>query len=465
MDIIIKNGWMFDPTSRDFIKKDIGIRHGQIIKISDEINAPAEITINAKDKYILPGFIDSHVHLRDLEQGYKETITSGTKAAIHGGVTTVFTMPNTSPPLTTLHVLKDYLYRIQKASYCNVGVIGGYPREGKDELERLKEEGIYAVKIYMEHSIDDIDWSDDTQLKEAIKNVASLNIPLHVHAGVAHEKEQDDIMYWQFIEDDMNPLEAFSQLYSPEKEALGVKRACEATVVSLKEISGRDFIPKVHFCHLSSMVALDVLKTWKKELHGMLSSEVTPHHLFLNNSMTFKHQGSGKVLPPLRTSLDNGILLKALKNGDVDFIASDHAPHGNKEKTLFLLDSASGFSVLDIYAPLIMTFLIKNGFSFSDIVRLTSESPARYWQLNKRKGKIQKGFDADLIILEKREPEKINNTAFFSQSRITPYKYQNFKLEWRVSDVIVNGDLQLENCEFVGQPANRLMLNKKIVID
>ncbi|MFX0098598.1 MAG: dihydroorotase family protein [Candidatus Hodarchaeota archaeon] len=462
MDIFIENGKYYDYKSKDFKSANIGIKNGQILLITSESDIESKIKIDASGKLVLPGFIDMHVHLRDLELSYKETFLSGTKAAVHGGVTSVVAMPNTKPPITCPETLQKYLRRANKSLFCNCFFLAGYPYEEMDVLD-LKEEGVLGIKLYMEKSLEDYDWGDDSVLRRALMIVFKNDLPLFVHPGIIHEKEKDGLDHLALVQEDLSPLKAHSMVHSDEMEARGIERIISLTSDILQEHP--EVKPWIHVCHLSSRLALEKMQDLHQSSKIRITAEVSPHHLFLSNEEKLDNPVIGKVLQPLRAPGDNKALLDAVRKGMVNVIASDHAPHSKEEKLVAFLDAPSGFPVLDIYVPLLLTNLRKENVPFERIIECCCENPASFLKKGNSKGKIEEWYDADLIIVEKVEPHAIDTNEFYSQSKISPYEAVGMKLEWIVTDVIVNGDLQLEGKIFVGQPARRIELNKKTIID
>jgi dihydroorotase (multifunctional complex type) len=466
LDICIKNGFYFDPAEH-VLKKGrqegtIGIKHGQIVAVNGKGFAPAGITIDANDALILPGFIDLHAHLRDLDLSYKETFASGTRAAIHGGVTTLLCMPNTKPAITRPSVFMDYINRARAAAYCNVGFLCGYPVEISD-LKLLKEYGAFGIKLYMERSLEGLDWSDDRVLSEALQNIFEVGLPLHVHPGIPHSRDEDGVKFLELVQEHgLTPLQAFSLLYSDVMETEGLERLLQLAAKIAR--ANPTIKPRVHACHVSSAMAIDALISWKERFPGTITTEVTPHHLFLTNDVQFEKDVVAKVQQPLRPPSDAAYLLEKIQEGSIDIIASDHAPHTAEEKLVTFLDAPSGFPVLDIYVPLLLTCFLQRQIPMREIIRGCCETPAAYLGLASKKGLIKKGADADLIIVRQVSPYVPTTDNYESQSRVSPYESSGMTLEWEVTHVIVNGELQVEDGIMVGQPNNRLLLNRRIAL-
>ncbi len=457
LDIAINHGSYFDPARRELVVGNIGIKNGQVVSINGKDDVECEIEVDAAGSVVLPGFVDVHAHLRDLEQSYKETFASGTKAAIHGGATTLACMPNTKPPVSRPSILSDYIARARVTSYCNVGFYSGYPLDERD-LPVLKEQGIVGVKVYMERSLEGFDWGDDVVLGTAVRHVVEAGLPLYVHPGVVHAKEADGLAYLQLVqEQNLAPLQAYSRVHSDAMEAEGIDRILGLAAAC----SGKPGIkPAVHVCHVSSARALQAIKGWRGRFPGTVTCEATPHHMFLSCDTRFEKDVVAKVLQPLRSRDDVEAVFQAVLDGTIDMVASDHAPHTAEEKLVPFLDAPSGFPILDVYAPLLLTGMLKKGASLDTVVRACCEAPAAKLGLAS-KGAIKKGADADIIVARKVDPHVPRTENYQSQSRISPYEGAGMEIEWEIVHVVVNGDLQLEDGALVGQPANRLLFKSR----
>ncbi len=462
VDIFIKNGEFFDPETREPKKGNIGIKHGQIVAITRNAGMEADIEIDASGSLVLPGFMDMHAHLRDMEQSYKETIASGTKAAVHGGVTSLFCMPNTKPPLSRLSAVQDYIDRIRAAAYCNVGIICGYPKR-EQELEDLRAAGVLGVKLYMERSLEGHDWQDDGVLGRALGHAFSAGLPVHVHPGAPHDAERDGLRYLEMVQGNTAPLEAFSAMHSMEMEAGGLDRVLR--LASKHAMEYPSTTPVVHACHVSCVKALNVIAGWKNKANVKIVSEVTPHHLFLNNTMPFGIDSIAKVLQPLRSEEDMLALQHALISGTVDIIASDHAPHAAEEKLVPMLDALSGFPVLDAYVPLLLTGCSHIHVPLGKLVSFCCETPSMLAGLDHRKGAIKNRYDADVIIVKKTGSRTVDSATYQSQSKVSPYQAAGVQVEWDVTHTIIGGDLQVEGGILVGQPRDRLISTKRVSLD
>lgn len=453
-DILIENATYYHHGTGDLARGTIAIKHGQIVSMGPGFSGQAGIAIDGTGKVVLPGFIDVHVHFRDLDLGYKETFTSGTLAAIHGGVTTAICMPNTRPPVISDAVLEEYMQRAAGNAYCNVGFYCGQP-DDPAELDAMASRGVHGVKIYMERGLGRHDWSDDDQLEGALRECFRHGLRVHVHPGRARDKEEDAATFERLTGGGVPALQAFSAIHSPADEAGGLDRFLGLAARACKALPRAS--PAVHACHVSGRAALEVIAAWRGKFPGSITCEATPHHLFLSHELRYQRDPIAKVLQPLRDEQDRAAVMGELLAGTIDVIASDHAPHAVDEKTGPFMDAMAGFPVLDIHAPLVCTAGLRHGMTFRDIARACCEGPARLLGLEHRKGKVKVKHDADLVVLEKVDPRPVDVEAFHSQAKLSPYHEAGMDLEWIVTHVIVDGELVVEDRKLVGTPGDRVL--------
>jgi dihydroorotase (multifunctional complex type) len=460
-DIIVGNARFFDSASRSFKTGTIAIKNGQILSTNAKGDIDADTKVDAAGKLVLPGFVDLHVHLRDLEQSYKETIATGTRAAIHGGVTSVLCMPNTKPPLTTQAAVLEYMARARQSACCNVAFMAGVP-EDPDDLARFKEAGVHGIKIYMEHSLEGFDWDDDAVLHKALEAIYGAGLPVHVHPGRGHDRQADQVRFQDLLDEGIPPLVAHSALFSDDLEAAGLDRMLRLTGSIADGDSSLQ--PRLHACHVSSRAAIETLQAWKPEMGGLLSSEVTPHHLFLNNEMAFEPATVAKVLQPLRAPAETDFLVEQLRNGTIDAIASDHAPHSEEEKAAPFFDALSGFPSLDTHVQFLLS-AFGTPVPWDLIIRRCCEAPAAILGVGDKKGQIRSKYDADIVIVEQVHSTSIDVDSFQSQSKMSPFALAGMALEWRVVQVIVDGVLAVDDGVPVEAPCGRLILGSRANID
>ncbi|AFK21945.1 putative dihydroorotase [Pyrococcus sp. ST04] len=341
--------------------------------------------------------IDVHVHLRDFEESYKETIESGTKAAIHGGVTTVFDMPNTKPPIMDERTLKMREYIFRKKSYADYAL--GFLIAGN---EPSKNADFY--KIFMGASTGGI---YSRNFKEDYSKAPGI---VSVHA------------------EDYELIRRY-----PNRPPIVEIRAIEKALSASKEVK-----KKLHICHVSTKEGIELILKDKLE---WVSFEVTPHHLFLTKK-DFEKNKLLKVYPPLRDEEHRRYLWEKLKH--VPIIASDHAPHTIEDKEA----GAAGLPELETELHLLLDAVNKGLLTLKDVVEKTSLNPARIFGL-KNKG-FEEGKDADLIIVDMKKEWVVKPENFYTKAGWSPY--EGWKIRGKVIMTILRGEVVMENDEIIGKP-------------
>ena len=383
MSLLIKNGKIF--TKGILINKNIFIENEKIKKITNQ-NLMADKVIDAKNKIVLPGLIDSHVHFREPGLTHKEDFLSGSKAAAAGGITTFLDMPNTKPPTTTLERLNEKR-RLAKKSIVNYGFHFGSTKGNIEEIK--KAENVASVKVYMDPTTGDLMMTDE----DALKRVFSLPITKTIHA----ENEQ---------------------------------------IIKAFELS-ENTTSKLYFCHVSSKKELGYIMKNKK---SNVFIEVTPHHLFLTDMDVAKQDSFAKINPLIK-SKDNQIALwEGIKNNFVDTIGTDHSPHTKEEK--MQINYPSGFPGVETMLPLLLNSVNDGLLTIKKLVQLCCENPAKIFKL-KGKGFIEEGYDADLTIVDMNLEKEVNNNELFTKCKWSPFNGYSLK-GWPVT-TIVNGNVVYEH--------------------
>jgi len=393
------------------------------------------IEIDCGKRMVLPGIIDIHSHLRDMGQSEKETFLTGTLAAAFSGITTVFNMPNTIPPAINAYQVKKWMEKAQNNIYVNVGFIAGVPREFNfDEIISIIDLGVIGFKIYPIGSLNEIDWINYLNVQKILNISSKLQIPIFIHPDWPLSFEEKDEIYENYMLEQFPTLELHNNLYPVSMEAKYVNFVLEnyyKIIVDL-DLSPKDY-PIVHFCHIScknsySLIrkALDMNNTLK------ISFEITPHHLFLTNKIKISNPNYGKVLPPLRDEEHSLYLFKEIKEGHINLIGTDHAPHTLEEKRQGYLDAPSGFPGFETYPLTLLDKVCRHELSLERFVRITSENPAKIFNL-KNKGFVKEGYDADLIIVEKIPEYPIKAKKFKTKAKFSPYEdYKTTVQIWKV---------------------------------
>lgn len=413
--LIIKNGHLVDQANDLNGVFDLSIENGKISEIGQIEVSEDDDVYDASGLYIAPGLIDIHVHLRDLNQSEKETIETGTKAALKGGVTTIYAMPNTSPTLDSVEQIKDYQERIRQNASVNVHVIGsittGLKGESLAEIDEYRKLGVYCI------SDDGHDVENPELLTKAYEKAKANNLLLITHPE----------MHSIAPKGAMNEGEVSKKLgligQPHEKEYLAVKRGIEIAL----ELGVR-----AHFTHVSTRQSVELVREVKKKTN-LITVDTTPHHITLTDQRLLEVGSFGKVNPPLRTEEDRRALIEGIKDGTIDLIATDHAPHRKEDKTEDISTSAFGFSQIETsLATILETLHHQEGMPVADVLKLMTTEPSKLMELEE--GFIAKGKPANLVIFDLNKKQAVKAEELISRGKNTPYEGMEFR-GWPVKTV------------------------------
>jgi len=420
MKILIKNGHVIDPKSgRDGVF-DILIENDKIADIGSDINISNCDVIDATDKYVLPGFVDAHCHLRDPGQEYKEDIESGTMSAAKGGFTSVACMPNTSPVIDNEAVVKYILNKAEQEGYVNVYPIGaiskGQKGEELSEIGELKFAGAVAI------SDDGKPVKNSSLMKKALQYASMFDMTVISHCedtdlseeGVMNEGYQSTIMGLK-----------------------GIPSAAEEIVVARDIILAEYLKVPIHIAHVSTALSVDLIRSAKAR--GVkVTCETCPHYFTLDEEACAGYNTMAKVNPPLRTKKDVQAIIEGLRDGTIDIIATDHAPHHIDEKNIEFPLAMNGISGFETAVPLAVTYLVKTGvLTMTQLVEKMSVNPSDLLCINK--GSIDKGRCADITILDINEKQKVDVSKFLSKGKNSPF--DGWELYGTVCYTIVQGNI------------------------
>lgn len=396
MKTLIKNATVVLPDGPT--KTSVLIDGSQIADIDPAETVKVDETVYAYGMYLLPGVIDAHVHMRDPGFTSKEDLRSGSKACARGGITTFLDMPNTNPATVSQKLLEEKLTLAANKSIVNYGFFIGATLQNIDELKKAKRTP--GIKIYMGSSTGDMALTDPGLL-EAI--FAETKLPIAVHA------EDESIIEKMKLEcaGTRNVVD-HSRIRNVEAEVAAVKRA----VALAKEYKHR-----LHICHVSSAAAIDVFE----DHADLITAEVTPHHLFLNVDDYLNLGTLVQMNPALKTAADNDALLQALLDDKIQIVATDHAPHEYEEKCDRYPDTPSGVPGVDTALPLMLDLVAKDRCTIEDVVHWMCEGPALVWDIME-KGRIEVGYDADLVLVDMNKTQQIRGPHMQSKCRWTPFE-------------------------------------------
>jgi dihydroorotase len=415
MSLLIQNARMPDGS-----KVDCLIERDRITQLQESITADAQTRIDARGKTLLPGMIDAHVHFRVPGNPEKEDFTTGGAAAIAGGVTTVLAMPNTNPPITSaIQVATQHEQMDRQLPIFGMTYIGA-TTDNLDQILQAEKE-VCGVKVYYGTTTGSLTMNDDAALEALL--ASDFQKPIVIHA------EDDDI-----IEEYSQQLKGYdgADIHSRIRDRSAAIQALETVLALVKKTGATN----VHITHMTTAQELDMIAQAKKD--GVnITCDVTPHHLAFTTEDYHTQGHLLRVNPPIRTQEDVDALWKGVKDGTIDMIASDHAPHLLSEKNGEYAEVASGVPGVETSLPFLLDRIGK-GFSLERVVELVAAHPAQRFGLTDR-GVIEEGAFADVILVDKKGKTKITNDTVKSKAAWSPWDGTVF--QWSIDTVISRGKI------------------------
>ena len=423
MKILIKNGHLVDPKNKIDELMDIFIENGLVKIVSKKISDKADKEIDAKGKIVCPGLIDLHVHLRQPGFEYKETVQTGLRAAVKGGFTGVCPMPNTNPisdRRSDMEFLVNEAKRLQLIRVWPVGAVT-LKQEGKEltEFGELKKGGALAL------SDDGRPITDSNILRRALEYAKKFDLVIMVHC-------QDEGL---FCGGCMNEGFVSTKLGLPgipaEAESVEVARD-----IQLADLTGG----RLHFCHISSKKSLDLIRQ-AKSAGSRVTAETCPHYFHLTDEAILHYNTYAKMNPPLRTAEDVKAIKAALKDGTIDTIATDHAPHSENDKSVEFDKAPFGIIGLETSLALSLGMVEEKVLTLSELVRKMSLVPAQILKIDR--GHLSEGAAADVTVFDPSIEWTVEKDKIESKSKNSPFL--GWKLKGRATDVLSEGRQVLEN--------------------
>ncbi len=432
-DLIIRGGacvlpWGIEHTS-------VGVRHGRIAALGVGPDAEAPETIDARGLHVLPGMIDPHVHLRDPGDGTAESTGTGTRAAVLGGITAVFDMPNTRPSLTDAEALDRRRRTVEAEAWCDVGLYVGASRQNIGALAELESEaGVCSIKVFAGSSTGDLLIEDDATLERVM---------LCGHRRISYHAEDEYRLR------ERRALFSTGEPYARHAEWRDAEVAFSATrrIVALAERTGRP----AHLLHLSTAEEFAYLRDHR----DIVSCEVVVGHLTLVAPECYERLGGYAVMnPPIRTEEHRQAAWAAVRDGTVDTIGSDHAPHPRATKEKPWPECRSGLPGVQTLLPVMLDHVNAGRLSLQRLVDLMSAGPARVYGLL-GKGRLAVGFEADFTLVDLRRRRRIESAWIASACGWNPYEGMDVT-GWPVA-TIVRGRVAMRDDEVLGVPSGRLL--------
>ncbi len=404
---IIRNGHVIDPANGIDGKLDIVIENGRISRLAPKVSAPKKARnntriIDASGKLVVPGLIDIHVHLREPGREDEETIRTGTRAAAHGGFTSICAMPNTEPPVDSVAGIKFLLATARTEGVVNVFPFGCITkgRNGNElaEIGKMHRAGIVGI------TDDGSPVMNSQTMRHALEYVRMADIPVVSHSEDLYLSE-NGIMNESYLSTVMG--------------LKGIPAQAETTMVArdiaLAELTGGH----LHVAHVSCAGSVVLIREAKRRKLSV-TCETAPHYFSLTEESVSNYNTMAKVNPPLRSSVDVRAIIRGLKDGTIDAIASDHAPHTEEEKQTEFNTAPAGIIGLETTVPVVFTYLVeKKLIDLKRAIELMSSGPRRIFGL--KRGTLSPGAIADITIIDPRMELVINKEWFVSKSKNSPF--------------------------------------------
>ncbi len=449
-DLVVRNGTVVSPDSTT--QADLAVRDGRFVAIADRgaldlraLGLEGAEEVDASDLHVLPGVIDAHVHFREPGLEHKEDWASGSQAAVMGGVTCVLEMPNTVPPTDSAENVREKQRLAEGRSWVDFGLFGLLARGGLERMRPMAEAGVIGFKCFLGETTGALPTPVDDELRAALGEAAKLGLRVGFHAedraiieglvAAARAARHDDAM----VHPETRPIEA---------ELAAIGRVC---------LLAMETGATVHLHHLSSRDGLMMVESWRDECEYVdLTTEVTPHHLLLSTDDVKRLGPVTRVNPPLRPPGEGTALMAALAAGRIEMVASDHAPHTWAEKLGHdVWEVAPGFSGVEILLPLLVTAVHGGQLTLHDVVRVTSDGPARAWGIYPRKGAIAVGSDADLTLVDPSRESVIDQDRLSGKEPVTPF--HGHSTVGAAVSTIIRGRVVMQDGRLLGGPSGRMV--------
>jgi allantoinase len=444
VDLAIRSNRILTPTG--FVRGVVFISEGKIISCDTDVRLhDSKVIIDVENDVVMPGLIDAHVHINEPGRTEWEGFDTATKAAAAGGITTLIDMPLNSTPVTTNFAnLRVKIEAVKNNAHVNVGFYGGVIPGNLYELEKMLQGGVFGIKAFLTHSgIDDFPNVQPSELHDVLILLKKYNRPLLVHCELSEHHEG------------LADLQAYPTSY--EAYLRSRPKSWEDNAIAAMINLCRATMSHVHIVHLSSADSLPQIKAARAE--GIpLTVETAPHYLLFAAEEIADGNTLLKCAPPIREKANNEKLWKGLKSKLIDFIATDHSPapaelketdSGNFEKAW------GGIAGLQFSLPAVWTAGDEEDITIQDLCKWMCENPARFLQLEKSKGKIENGFDADLVIWKPEKNIQPEDVKIYHRHKITPYA--GVRLKGEVQQTIVNGKIVFSKNKFHELNAGKIL--------
>ena len=429
IDLIIKNGTCYIDDNLE--KLDLGIQNGKISHIGNLKEEKSKNTIDVTNKIVLPGLMDTQVHFREPGSVDAEDLHSGSRAAIVGGITSVFEMPNTNPPTTNFEEFQKKI-NIGKRMYCNHAFYFGATAENYQLLEKLKDlDGCCGIKLFAGSSTGNLLVDKEDDIEKVFKHASKV---------VAVHSEDEEILRLRkkLIE---NGNVKTHPVWRNEEVAISSTRKIVKIAKRLNK--------KAHILHVTTKEEVDFLSQNK----GNVTFEITPQHLTIYAPDCYDNLGSyAQMNPPIRDKSHYDRLWYAVRNNYNDTIGSDHAPHLKINKEKPYPNSPSGMPGVQTILPVMLNHMNNGKINLNQIVNFLCKNPVKIFGI-KNKGYIKKNFDADFTIVDLKKEIEIKNENIESKCGWSPFN--GYKFKGVPIYTIIGGDIKMQDGKIIGEPSGK----------
>ena len=432
LDLIIKNGKCFIEGRLKEV--DVAVKDGKICKIG-QISEEAKETLNAEGLTVLPGCIDTQTHFREPGSTDTEDLHSGSRAAIAGGITSVFEMPNTNPPTSNINEFQRKLDLAKDRMYCNYAFYFGATADNSNDLASLKNlEGCCGIKLFAGSSTGNLLVAKEEDIDKVFQNSSKV---------VAVHSEDEEIL-------NINK----KLIKKGDVHSHPVWRSVECAISSTRRIVkiAERYNKKAHILHITTKEEIDFLSQHK----GNITFEITPQHLTLYAPDCYNKLGTyAQMNPPLRDKSHYDRLWYAVRNNYNDTIGSDHAPHLKINKDKEYPNSPSGMPGVQTLMPVMLNHVNEGKLTLNQLINFVCENPIKIFGI-KNKGFIKEGYDADFTIVDMNKIIEIKNEDIESKCKWSPFNGDKFK--GTPVATVINGDIKMKDGEIIGDPSGKPLI-------
>lgn len=460
-DHVIKNGYLYSDS--DFIKANVYIKDGKIAAVTEvELEGQALKVTDAAGQYVFPGFIDTHVHSRDPGAEYKEDFFHSTQAAAAGGITMVFEMPNTNPPINNVENLHKQEANLTPKAHVDFGIWGICLGDlNHKDIVPLHQAGVIGFKFFWGYAINSqtfalmYNYKDgdegvipplpDGEVHDIFKEVEKTGQILAIHA---ENNEIIQRLTKQVEESGRRDYEALLE----GRPNLAEEMTIQSGIALAKKLGTR-----LHILHVSTGEGVELVRQAQRDGYP-ITSETCPHFLFLNNEDYEKIGPQMKVYPPVKYKKDQEELWRGIRDGTVSIVCSDHAPHTEEEKDGDLWSIPAGMCGVETLAPLMLNAVSEGKIPLHLVGKLLSENPAKQFGIYPEKGSLAVGTDADITIVDMTKEMVIKRENLHSKSKVTAF--DQFPVKGVPVATIVRGITVMENGEIISAPIGQIVRPK-----